>query len=70
MKALLCERHGPAETLVIRDLPEPQPGPGEIVIANRYMSLDPAIRGWMSDEPNYIDPIPVGTKVWAIGIKH
>lgn len=32
MKALLCEAHGPAETLVIRDLPEPEPGPGEIAI--------------------------------------
>jgi NADPH2:quinone reductase len=32
MKALLCEAHGPAETLVVRDLPEPKPGPGEIAI--------------------------------------
>ncbi|HEV7324717.1 MAG TPA: NADPH:quinone oxidoreductase family protein [Bosea sp. (in: a-proteobacteria)] len=32
MKALLCEALGPAETLVIRDLPEPKPGPGEIAI--------------------------------------
>lgn len=32
MKALLCEALGPAETLVIRDLPEPEPGPGEIAI--------------------------------------
>jgi NADPH2:quinone reductase len=32
MKALLCEALGPAETLVIRELPEPKPGPGEIAI--------------------------------------
>jgi NADPH:quinone reductase len=32
MKALLCEALGPADTLVIRDLPEPKPGPGEIAI--------------------------------------
>lgn len=32
MKALLCEAHGPAETLVVRDLPAPIPGPGEIAI--------------------------------------
>lgn len=48
--------------------PMPVPAEGEIVIHNRYISLDPAIRGWMSDVPNYIEPIPVGTKVWATGI--
>jgi NADPH-dependent curcumin reductase CurA len=48
--------------------PVPVAGDGEIVIRNLYISLDPAIRGWMSDEPNYIEPIPVGTKVWATGI--
>ncbi|MGE7473200.1 NADPH:quinone oxidoreductase family protein [Bosea sp. NPDC003192] len=32
MKALLCEALGPADTLVIRDLPVPRPGPGEIAI--------------------------------------
>ena len=40
MKALLCETHGPAETLVIRDIPEPQPGPGEIAIAVRAAALN------------------------------
>lgn len=48
--------------------PMPAAGDGEIVIKNLYISLDPAIRGWMSDEPNYIEPIPLGTKVWATGI--
>ncbi len=56
------------EDVVFTEESEPEPGPGEVVIANRYMSLDPAIRGWMSDEPNYIDPIPVGSKVWATTI--
>jgi len=32
MKALLCEALGPAQSLVVRDLPEPRPGPGEIAI--------------------------------------
>ena len=40
MKALLCESHGPAATLVIRDIPEPQPGPGEIAIAVRAAALN------------------------------
>ena len=53
------------DDVVLREVPVPEPGPGEIVIRNLYMSLDPAIRGWMSDEPNYIEPIPVGDPVWA-----
>jgi NADPH2:quinone reductase len=40
MKALLCEALGPAETLVIRDLPEPSPGPGEIAIRVRAAALN------------------------------
>lgn len=40
MKALLCERHGPAEDLVIRDLPEPSPGPGEVVVAVTAAALN------------------------------
>lgn len=48
--------------------PMPQAGDGEIVIRNHYISLDPAIRGWMSDAPSYIEPIPLGTAVWATGI--
>ena len=30
MRALLCEHHGPPEELCFADVPEPQPGPGEI----------------------------------------
>jgi NADPH2:quinone reductase len=40
MKALLCETHGPAETLVIRDLPDPVPGPGEVVVAVSAAALN------------------------------
>ncbi|UZF95282.1 NADPH:quinone oxidoreductase family protein [Bosea sp. NBC_00550] len=40
MKALLCEHHGPAEDLVIRDLPEPSPGPGEVVVAVKAAALN------------------------------
>jgi len=32
MKAVLCKRHGPPETLVVEDRPSPSAGPGQIVI--------------------------------------
>jgi NADPH2:quinone reductase len=40
MKALLCESHGPAEQLAVRDLPEPRPGPGEVVVAVKAAALN------------------------------
>ncbi len=40
MRALLCEAYGPAETLVLRDLPEPQPKPHEVVISVKAAALN------------------------------
>jgi len=36
---------------------------GELLIKNSYISLDPAIRGWMRDEPSYMPPIELGEVV-------
>lgn len=52
-----------AENVLCRDVPLAPPGPGEVTLRNLYISLDPAIRGWMGDEPNYIEPIPLGDAV-------
>jgi NADPH-dependent curcumin reductase CurA len=46
-----------------RDVPVRQPGEGEVLMKNLYISLDPAIRGWMGDDPNYIEPIKLGDPV-------
>ena len=46
-----------------RDVPLAEPGDGEVTIKNLYISLDPAIRGWMDDTPNYIEPIAIGAAV-------
>lgn len=40
MRALLCESHGPAETLVVRELPDPVPGPGEVVVDVKAAALN------------------------------
>ena len=40
MKAVLCKRHGPPETLTFEELPSPQPGPGEVVISVRAASVN------------------------------
>lgn len=41
----------------------PDVGPGEILIRNEYASIDPAMRGWLSDEPSYIAPVALGQAV-------
>ena len=38
----------------------PVPASGELLLRNLYLSLDPYMRGRMSDEPSYAEPIPVG----------
>ncbi|MEP9355187.1 NADPH:quinone oxidoreductase family protein [Xanthobacter sp. KR7-65] len=40
MKAVVCVRHGPPEELEIHDLPDPQPGPGEVVVSVKAIGLN------------------------------
>jgi NADPH-dependent curcumin reductase CurA len=47
------------ENVPFRDVEVPEPGEGEVVLRNLHISLDPAIRGWMGDDPNYIEPIAI-----------
>ena len=37
----------------------PEPGPGEVLIRVIYLSLDPAMRGWISEAPNYREAMPL-----------
>lgn len=45
--------------------PTPALAPGEFLIRNHYASLDPAMRGWMDAQGNYMPPIPLGAPVRA-----
>jgi NADPH-dependent curcumin reductase CurA len=38
----------------------PEPADGQILVRNHYISLDPAMRGWMNDARSYVPPIPLG----------
>ena len=41
----------------------PSPQAGEVLLKNLYLSIDPAIRGWMSDARSYLPPIAIGDPV-------
>ena len=40
--------------------PVAEPGDGELLVRNLYLSLDPANRGWMTGRKTYIDPVGIG----------
>jgi NADPH-dependent curcumin reductase len=47
--------------------PVRDPQDGEVLIRVHYLSLDPAMRGWISDLPSYIPPVGIGEVMRAIG---
>ena len=48
--------------------PVPTPGEGELVVALSYLSLDPAMRGWMNAGASYIEPVEIGAVMRAGGV--
>ena len=40
--------------------PRPEPGEGQVLVRNRWLAFEPAMRGWMEDRPNYIPPVEIG----------
>jgi NADPH-dependent curcumin reductase CurA len=42
-----------------------EPRDGEMIVANKYISLDPAMRGWMNDAKSYVRPIGIGEVIRA-----
>ncbi|WP_380878523.1 NADP-dependent oxidoreductase [Sphingomonas sp. DBB INV C78] len=45
------------------DEPVPELADGQFLVRNHYVSLDPAIRGWLDDAPSYLPPIELGDAV-------
>ena len=41
-------------------MPVPTPGPGEMLLRTLWLSLDPYMRGRMSDAPSYAAPVAIG----------
>jgi NADPH-dependent curcumin reductase CurA len=37
-----------------------EPGEGEFRVRSAYVSLDPAMRGWMNDSKSYVPPVGIG----------
>ena len=45
-----------------------EPGPGGVLVKTLYLSLDPAMRGWMNEGKSYIPPVDIGAVMRAGGV--
>ena len=55
-----------AEHFDIRTASARAPGDGELLIRNRFLSVEPAMRGWIADAGNYSDPVAIGAVMRAL----
>jgi NADPH-dependent curcumin reductase CurA len=45
-----------------------KPGPGEVLVRVDWLSLDPAMRGWIKEVASYIEPVRIGAVMRATGL--
>lgn len=45
-----------------------EPGPGGVLVKTLYLSLDPAMRGWMNEGKSYIAPVEIDAVMRAGGV--
>ncbi len=57
-----------AEHFAIRDAPMPEPADGELLIRNLFLSVEPAMRGWIADAGNYAAPVAIGSVMRALAV--
>lgn len=54
-----------AEHFRIVEAPVPRPGPGQVLVRNEWLSVEPAMRGWVNAVGNYSEPVAVGAVMRA-----
>lgn len=52
----------------IRREPIANAGDGQVIVETQYLSLDPAMRGWMNEGKSYIEPVGLGEVMRALGV--
>jgi NADPH-dependent curcumin reductase CurA len=52
------------------EAPVRQPGPGEILVRNAYLSVDPYMRGRMNDVKSYVPPFAIGAAMDGGAVGH
>ena len=57
-----------ADHFEVVSTPVPVPGDGQVLIRNSYLSVEPAMRGWVNLAPNYLPPVEVGAVMRAFAV--
>jgi len=57
-----------AEHFALREAEIPAPGDGQFLVRNAYLSVDPAMRGWLLDEGNYLPRVRPGDTMRAFAV--
>jgi len=53
------------ENFEYAETPIPEPGDGEVLVRNLFLSFDPTQRGWMEDRESYLPPVQLGEPMRA-----
>lgn len=54
--------------LVESPMPEPDLAAGQVLLKTLMLGFDPAMRGWVMDEPSYLPPVAIGEPMRASGV--
>ena len=71
LQVTLCSRPAgiaQADNFAIVSAPLAALARGEVRIANRFLSVEPAMRGWIADAGNYADPVSLGGVMKSLAV--
>lgn len=56
------------EHFALRDIDVDAPGAGQVLVRLTHWSVDPAMRGWANDVPNYAPPVALGDPMRSFAV--
>lgn len=59
-----------AEHFCIAESPVPSLGRGQVLVRNEWLSVEPAMRGWVSAVANYSEPVAIGAVMRSFAAGH
>jgi hypothetical protein len=57
-----------AENFAIREATVVSPADGQILVRNEFVSVEPAMRGWIADRGNYSAQVAIGSVMRALAV--
>ena len=57
-----------AGNFAVEEVPVPELKAGELLVKTEFWSIDPAMRGWANDAPNYLPPVEIGAPMRSFAV--